>query len=603
MKSEKANWEEGDVWVTDKVGFHMRNTIKKARKNYLSIYDNPTDPLTGRQKVFVPFTEWTVDNVYKNIDLDLKDVKVVSRKPDAYGISKIFRYILNTILDKANFSFTLNEMLKNGVCVDGTGFLKVWREGRNLCIKFIDRLNMIVDPSAETLDDTPVMERNLLTISEAQEYEKDWENFQFIKGQNDVDRVSGLRENKVSSEIPYVEVFERYGYLPLFCLTGDEKDKDTYEYMLSIVSNLDGEPICHKIKKVKKHPYGMFKLKTVKNRLDGRGAPETVFNIQAFLNEVINSRLNVSRIAQTQLFKLRGNITPQQLSRLFQTGAIKLDGASDIEPIDTGTIDPSSYKDEEQAYQWGQRVTQTVREDEVTSSTPATNALIQERGAAKGYNQIQEGLSIALSKFLEEKVTPLIKEIIKMEPVLKFTGDAQDLETLDDKLAKNLIYTEFEKYKSKWGYYPFLTEMELDQKIEDLKDQLKAQGNVRYMQMDEDSKNLFDTDYDIAIELDEERINPSVEAQQLVQLMGIMGQAGMPIEPMLTELLDLMGKDPTPILERIKQARQQQQMQMQQAQQAQMMGQMGGVEGINPLETQPNAPEGPVTQVPKPSQV
>ena len=177
FKSEKTEWEEGQVWITDKVAFWMKNIIKKARKNYLSIYDNDTDPTTGRKKVFVPFTEWTVDNVYKNIDIDLSDIKVVSRKPDAYNVAQLFKYILNCYLDKANFSYTLNEMLKNGVCVDGTGFLKVWREGKKLYIKFIDRLNVLVDPTAETIDDSPsIIERNILTLPEFQSYSDEGEN-------------------------------------------------------------------------------------------------------------------------------------------------------------------------------------------------------------------------------------------------------------------------------------------------------------------------------------------------------------------------------------------------------------------------------------------
>jgi hypothetical protein len=592
MKDEKTNWEEGIVWVTDKVGFQMRNIIKKARKNYLSIYDDETDPLTGRKKIFVPFTEWTVENMYKNIDLDLKNIKVSSRKPDAYGISQLFKYILNCYLDKANFSYLLNESIKNGACVDGTAFLKAWREGKNLVIKYIDRLNVIIDPSAETIEESSsIIERNVLTLPEFLEYEFD--NSEYVSGETTIDRTSfdNSMTSVITTNVPYVEVFERYGYLPRFCLTGREKDRGVYEYCLVVASGLNSATVIHEIKKVKSHPYGMLKLKTVKNRLDGRGVPEMVFNIQAYINEIINVRLNVARIAQTQLFKLRGNITPQQLKRLFQTGAIKLDSASDVEPIETGTIDPSSYNDEDRAYDWGQRVTQTVREDEVTASTPATNALLQERGSAKGYNQIQEGISIALSKFLEQKVTPIIQEIIKMEGVIKFSGDPKDIDSLDDKLAKNYLYYEMEKYRSQYGVYPVSTEEEIDQKISEIKDELRRAGSTRYLRMDEDYKKIFDTDYDIAIEMDDERINPSVQAQQLVQLMGIIAQAGYPIDAPMAELLDLMGLQSSRITQQMIEDKKK--LQRAQAQQ-QMQGEIGG-------EVLPEAPEGEVTQQPNPN--
>lgn len=596
-KTEISNWQGGDVWVTDTFGFHMREIIKKARKNYLSQYDDSTDPQTGRKKVFVPFTEWTVDNVFKNIDIDTKDIKVTAKKPDAIGIAQLFRFVLNSYLDKANFGYTLNEMIKNGVCIDGTGFLKTWREGKDLYIKFIDRLNMIFDPSAEQLDDSSgIIERNILTIQEFKD--EGLQNSEFVKGDKTIDRTSMANnmQGVINTEVPYVVAYERYGWIPEFCFSGNEEDKDTYTYALTVVSGIGGNEICHKIKRLKpnKHPYGMFKLKTIKNRGDGRGVPEMLFNLQAYLNEIVNIRLNVARISQSQLFKVYGNITPQQLTKLFQTGAIKMNSQTDdIIPIDTGTIDPSSYQDEDRIMGMGQRVTQTTREDEVTSSTPATNALIQERGAAKGYNQIVEGLFISLSQFLETKVLPLCNEIIKMEGVIKFTGNPGDLELMDDKFAKNLVYSQMESFKQQNGYYPLYTEEEMDAEIERVKQELKTMGNTRYLTLSEEDKGLFNTDYDIQIEPGEERINPSVESQQLIQLMGIMGQQGLPIDDMLVELFDLFGKDSSRLMEQIKMKKEQ----AQQMAQQQMMAQ-GGMEqtpaGMKPPTT--NAPQGPVTQ-------
>ena len=32
LDEERSAWEDGRVWVTDKVGFDMKETIKKARK-------------------------------------------------------------------------------------------------------------------------------------------------------------------------------------------------------------------------------------------------------------------------------------------------------------------------------------------------------------------------------------------------------------------------------------------------------------------------------------------------------------------------------------------------------------------------------------------
>ena len=165
-----------------------------------------------------------------------------------------------------------------------------------------------------------------------------------------------------------------------------------------------------------------------------------LFSIQAFLNKVVNMRMNKASVVQLGLFKMTGNVTPQQFKRLFTTGGIKLDGNSDVNPLDTGSIDPSSYKDEEMAYLWGTRVTGTTNEDEVAGNRPATNALIEQQGARKGYSLRIEDLMLNLGKFIEKKLIPIIKRELKEHPdeIMRITGDPSVFKKLDEEIARLL---------------------------------------------------------------------------------------------------------------------------------------------------------------------
>ena len=58
----------GQFWVTDKVAFNMREMIKEFRKNYWGIYDQPIDPVTKREKLWVPLTRTLCDAVRKSVD-------------------------------------------------------------------------------------------------------------------------------------------------------------------------------------------------------------------------------------------------------------------------------------------------------------------------------------------------------------------------------------------------------------------------------------------------------------------------------------------------------------------------------------------------------
>jgi hypothetical protein len=151
-----------------------------------------------------------------------------------------------------------------------------------------------------------------------------------------------------------------------------------------------------------------------------------------------------------------------------------------------------------------------------------------------------------------------------------------------------------EQYRTKMGIYPMTTEEEMLEKLDQLKQELKQMGGTRYLQMDEEYNKIFDTDYDIAIEIDNERINPSVQAQQLVQLMGIIAQAGYPIDAPMAELLDVMGLQSSRIIQRMMDDKK-----AMQRQQAQQQAQIESPQG----EVLPETPQGEVTQQPKPNPI
>jgi hypothetical protein len=568
LKDEISEWQSDHAFVTDEFFYDGQLAVKRARRNYFGVFEEERNPQTGRKKVFIPFTEWTVETVLKNIDIDTKDVEVKAKHPDSYKVAQIFRYVLQYYLNKIHFGKKLNDLLRNTV-IDGTAFLKVWKENGEMKLRVVDRLNMTVDPTAPNLDETPVIERNLLTLPEFKEYK--WQNLDDVKGSKDLDR-TGLNMQSAGhgSQVPYVEVYERYGYFPKFVFTEEEKDED-FVYGRVCYSSNGNSYIVHKMEEVKSHPYQEFKFRDLVNRFDGRGVPEMLFQIQTYLNEIINTRLETSRVAQAGLWDVRGNITPQQFKRLFTTGAIKTSQEGDINRIDTGTVDPSSYKDEEQAYLWGQRVTQTQAEDEIAQSQPATNALIQERGSSKGYNLVMEGIFLALKKVLEEKMVPIICQIIKDNDIIRITGDVKALKELDEQLAQNLAYQKLNDMKN-----DPVGKMQLEQGVMDMVQQglpmaeaenqliemtkqgimqdLSTQGEDRFPQM---SKKLFDTEFDIGIEIGDEQINKAVIANTLNQAIGILGKVGLPVVEPMKELFDTLGLDAERLTKGMAEAQQQ----------------------------------------------
>ena len=100
VRQERAALQDSVCFVTDKVAFQMRNLIRNLRKNYWGVYDYPDDPITGRQKVWVPLTRTLVEGVTKNIDFDTKDIYFVSKNPKGYEQTEIIRCLVKEYLDK-----------------------------------------------------------------------------------------------------------------------------------------------------------------------------------------------------------------------------------------------------------------------------------------------------------------------------------------------------------------------------------------------------------------------------------------------------------------------------------------------------------------------
>src|SRR5262245_51436058 len=91
VRDDVGAYEDATAFVTEDVAFHIRSLIRRLRKNYWGIFEEPIDPHTKREKIWVPLTEIVVDDVVKNIDLDQKDVNFRAKKPAGIEFTEVLR--------------------------------------------------------------------------------------------------------------------------------------------------------------------------------------------------------------------------------------------------------------------------------------------------------------------------------------------------------------------------------------------------------------------------------------------------------------------------------------------------------------------------------
>src|SRR3990167_3693240 len=192
LQAEMQAWERGYVFVTPKVAFDMRNIIERSIKNYYGVFDQQKDPITGRDKYFVPLTESVVEGVVKNIDLDTNDIKLRSGSPDRMGSTAVLRHVLQWFLKKNYFGETLNEIIRM-TCITGTQVVRIVKDydpvtrKQTVRVVPIHPLNVLIDPSAESIQDVPVIIRDIMTVSQVKG-KKAWKNKEYVKGSESVEK-------------------------------------------------------------------------------------------------------------------------------------------------------------------------------------------------------------------------------------------------------------------------------------------------------------------------------------------------------------------------------------------------------------------------------
>ena len=181
VDTEYRTWDDAICYVTDKVGFRMRQLIKFCRKNYWGVFDEPTDKATGLDKIFIGLPMATVEDIVKNTDVDTKDINFMAKHPSAEGITELTRGVVKDQLDKMYFGEILDEM-ERALAIDGTVVWKTWAQGKKLRRETVDLLNIYIDPTARSIQEAYRFTERSLQAPNQIEMMKGWKNNKEIKG-------------------------------------------------------------------------------------------------------------------------------------------------------------------------------------------------------------------------------------------------------------------------------------------------------------------------------------------------------------------------------------------------------------------------------------
>lgn len=546
IRTNVVEWEDANVFVTDKVAFRMRELIKQLRKNYWGIFDEPINPITGERKVWIPLTESTVEAVVKNIDLDTKDINLRAKRPQAVPLTSLMRNALKNSLDAMYFGEYLDQLERN-LAVDGTA---VWKTievmdeslGRKaMKIMPVDLLNFYIDPSAPSIEEASmVVERAVLTPYEFSLFDG-WMNTNLVKPQENIHRTD-VNMSMQRGTGKMIEVWEAWGDMPEWMLTGEEKDEDLMP-MHVVIANMHTDPVLLLVEKNEKNikPYEEAWLRRMPGRWYGKGIAEMLMLMQLWVNIVDNTRIDRNRTAGLGILKVRkgSGITPSMVSKMVANGAISVSSMDDIEQLVINEASQASYNDEAVIQNWSERVTQAfdvVTGEALPASTPATNAVIQNQNAQSSFTLIKEGVGMFLQRWLKRHGLPIIAKTLKKKDIVRMTGDVQELEKLDNNIANGLLKKKITEVMEAGG---ILDEQQVAQEKQRIMDELAKQGEDRFIKLLQDPDFTY---YDVQVYVTNEEIDKGVLVQNL---LGSLQLAPEYRDVILPQIFDVMGIDST----------------------------------------------------------
>lgn len=609
IRDERDDFLNNEIEVVPGYNFSQYETVKKIHLYYNSQYVNGNyDVINGvqRKKVFHNISNWRCEVATKMIDLDVKDFTLISNNPEQDLNVYLLEKELKVWLKKNDMGQILNQISENlpkyGSCV-----LKKNKDD----IYLVDLRYLYNDQSAECLEDGRyVLLKNFLSHQELRKMsKKGWENVQ-----DAIDNFSGKYNlgydqlgNGVSmdgslqqqnNDVPLVEVFERYGQVPLSWFT--DKESDENEYVLA-------KYICAGVDEVTKNDEGVITeedglilykeqidempFKEVHyNRTNGRwlgiGIVETLFENQRRINEIKNQEAMALELASVQLFQTRDTTIASNILTDVNNGEI-LRVKSEITPIATESRNVTGFKvvsDEIEQHS----DSLTFSRDVVSGENPPASATlgaiqIQTQQTTAVFEYKKENIGLFLSEFIEDLVFPQIEKELNKEHVLRLTGSFEEMQKLRNNFVINCTNREFfDKIISDDEFDP--TQENYDLIKETYIQKANAFGDKIWTKV---MKNFFkDLDYYVDLTITGENKNPFAQIQNGQALLMTMQKDPTimqdPVKKKLlfkimsnmgwhmSELEDLNSTQPSPMQ---MQQMQQQQLQANQPQMAQQNGQ------------------------------
>jgi len=521
-RQEVYDFINNDIKIVDGYSFNQYQTIKKCHLYYNSRFVTGDLDSNGRKKIFLNVVKAPCKVSSRFLNFDTKNIRLISNTRNSEMATFLLEYELKNWMKKNKVAITLNKIAELSPKY-GSSVIKKTKKGADI----VDLRRLVLDPTVDTITNSRfvILEHNL-TPSQLREKQKNgWENVEEVISKFYVNTapepyIQDGTLNQVNST-PVIKIYERYGEVPKSWLDGSEpKENEEMVRALFIVAGVNNYGLGEDGKTVTREdgvvlfrskwfgdwPFRDFHYDKTEGRWLGIGVIEDLFQIQERTNELANEKRDSMTISNKHIFQTQDKTIVKNLIRDLSNGAVIMAGSNGgLVPLANEERNLAAFNSEEMRYaNQAKEITfsyDVIRGEQLPTSTPATNAVIQDRNTKSVYGVKRENLANMLRFFFTELVIPQAIKDLTPEHILHFIGSNEELFRIDSALIKEIVNRK--ALDLLLDGIP-VDEMAIEQIKTDVSNQLKEAGTDRFITIKDSFYKNADFTFDINIDNEQE---------------------------------------------------------------------------------------------------
>jgi len=433
--------------------------------NRIALFDTQTYPTgkfdtQGNYKYWFDIISPRIENEVKNIDFDTKNIEAYSPAK----MDEVPMIILNLKIEEY-LKVTGQAEEINSAIEEGAGWGNVvWKKIKKTYER-VDISNFyVINQTAFSLDETPVIERHQFTASDLRAKMNVWENVkEVIEQMSEKTYKTKIGTQESNTTVPYYDIYERNGEVSVFDLktykeeTPLEDDKNKFVLARVIAAGVKGNTsgvtieyimFAEELKGKKMSDiYKEYHRSRYAGRWWRKGIYELLFDLQVRANQIGNQLAQGLELASKTVLASEDKLVVQNILTDMRNGDIIT--AKNLTQV---ILRMDSF--DQLVADWNRVISLandlTNSQEVVTGITPAsgtplgTTKLLNEN-AGKLYVFIRQKITLPYTFIFEEWLIPDLMKELSAEEVLRLTGDSEMLGRLykiivDNWYVNNLVF-------------------------------------------------------------------------------------------------------------------------------------------------------------------